>query len=176
MLRNVCVASSNRENISRPVGVSPANDVATDGDAMGSSGSSDWPTTVWPKPRDRTAIERCVQGTHRSSVRPRWRSRSGVPLTLSQCGATVAADDTGPRHLRRGPPAASLAGDGATGHTLLRTQDDPNTLVIVNDFPSADGARAFKADPTLADAMSRGGVDSAPEVWLCEEVETQDYR
>jgi len=55
---------------------------------------------------------------------------------------------------------------GATGHALLRATDDPNTLVIVTEFATADGAQAFMADPTLAEAMSRGGVDSQPGVWL----------
>jgi hypothetical protein len=65
--------------------------------------------------------------------------------------------------------------NGATGHTLLRASDDPNTLVILTDFVTADGARAFMADPTLREAMSRGGVDSEPQVWLCDEVETKTY-
>ena len=64
---------------------------------------------------------------------------------------------------------------GATGHALLRAKDDPNTLVIVTEFASADGAQAFMADPTLPEAMSRGGVDSQPGVWLCDEVETKTY-
>lgn len=64
---------------------------------------------------------------------------------------------------------------GATGHALMRSQDDPNTLVIVSEFASAEGAKAFMADPSLAEAMSRGGVDSEPGVWLCDEVETKAY-
>ena len=64
---------------------------------------------------------------------------------------------------------------GGTGHVLLRAQDDPNTLVIVTDFASTDGAQAFMTDPTLREAMSRGGVDSEPGVWLCDDVETKTY-
>jgi uncharacterized protein YndB with AHSA1/START domain len=66
-------------------------------------------------------------------------------------------------------------GHGATGHVVYRTVEDPNTLVIVNDFPTADGARAFMTDPSLKDAMERAGVDSVPQIWLCDEVESQRY-
>ena len=62
-----------------------------------------------------------------------------------------------------------------TGHSLMRSVDDANIIVIVSEFASVDGARAFMADPTLPEAMARGGVDSEPVVWLCEEVEFKPY-
>lgn len=64
---------------------------------------------------------------------------------------------------------------GATGHTIYRASDDPNALVIVNDFASVEEARAFSTDPSLKDAMSRAGVDSAPQVWICDEAESERY-
>lgn len=64
---------------------------------------------------------------------------------------------------------------GATGHTIFRTVEDPNTIVIVNEFGSADGARAFMADPSLKDVMARAGVDSEPQVWVCDEAESRAY-
>lgn len=64
---------------------------------------------------------------------------------------------------------------GATGHTIHRAVEDPNTIVIVNDFASVDGARAFRSDPSLAEAMKRAGVDSAPDVWIVDEVEAVQY-
>lgn len=66
-------------------------------------------------------------------------------------------------------------GNGATGHSILRAADDPNTVVIVNDFATLDGARAFTTDPSLKDAMARAGVDSEPQVWICEEEESETY-
>lgn len=64
---------------------------------------------------------------------------------------------------------------GATGHTIFRTVEDPNTIVIVNDFGSVVGARAFMADSSLKDVMARAGVDSEPQVWVCDEAESQTY-
>jgi voltage-gated potassium channel Kch len=64
---------------------------------------------------------------------------------------------------------------GATGHAILRATDDPNTLVIVNDFSTVEGARAFATDPSLPDVMQRAGVDGAPQVWICEEEESETY-
>ena len=64
---------------------------------------------------------------------------------------------------------------GATGHSLNRSTDDPNSLVIVNDFATVEGARAFSRDPSLPEAMARAGVDSAPQVWIVEETEARAY-
>jgi hypothetical protein len=64
---------------------------------------------------------------------------------------------------------------GATGHSINRSVEDPNTLVIVNDFATAEGARAFSVDPSLADAMQRAGVDAAPQVWITEEADSASY-
>jgi quinol monooxygenase YgiN len=64
---------------------------------------------------------------------------------------------------------------GATGHAIHRGVEDPNTIVVVNEFSSLDGARAFLSDPSLKEAMSRAGVDSEPQVWVVEEAERQTY-
>ena len=64
---------------------------------------------------------------------------------------------------------------GATGHTVTRAIDDPNSIVIVNEFASADGAKAFATDPSLPDVMHRAGVDSAPQVWIAEEANVAAY-
>lgn len=61
-----------------------------------------------------------------------------------------------------------------TGHRLNRSLDDPNTLVLAVEFETAEGARAFAADPSLKEAMDRA-VDSAPNIYLCEEVEQITY-
>ena len=64
---------------------------------------------------------------------------------------------------------------GATGHSISREATDPNSIVIVNDFATLEGARAFSTDPSLPDAMQRGGVDKAPQVWIVEEAESKRY-
>lgn len=64
---------------------------------------------------------------------------------------------------------------GATGHTIHRAVADPNSVVILNDFASLEGARAFAQDPSLPEAMQRAGVDGAPQVWIVDEVESRRY-
>jgi uncharacterized protein (DUF1330 family) len=64
---------------------------------------------------------------------------------------------------------------GATGHSIEREVADPNSLIIVNEFATLEGARAFTQDPSLQDAMTRAGVDGAPTVWIVEESETKRY-
>ena len=64
---------------------------------------------------------------------------------------------------------------GATGHSVNRELADPNSVVIVNDFATLEGARAFSQDPSLPAAMARGGVDGAPQVWIVEEAEAKQY-
>ena len=61
---------------------------------------------------------------------------------------------------------------GATGHSINRELADPNSVVIVNDFATLEGARSFIQDPSLPAAMARGGVEGAPQVWIVEEAET----
>jgi hypothetical protein len=64
---------------------------------------------------------------------------------------------------------------GGTGHTITRAADDPNSLVVVNEFATLAGATAFTQDPSLPAAMQRAGVDSAPQVWIVSEAETAAY-
>lgn len=64
---------------------------------------------------------------------------------------------------------------GATGHSISRDSADPNTVVIVNDFATLDGARAFTQDPSLAGAMERAGVTGRPQVWIADETESRRY-
>lgn len=64
---------------------------------------------------------------------------------------------------------------GAVSHSLYRSIDDPGRVVVVNEFRDEEGARAFLADPSLAAAMKRAGVDSAPDIYVCREVEEVTY-
>lgn len=64
---------------------------------------------------------------------------------------------------------------GATGHSINREAADPNSLVIVSEFATLAGARAFTQDPSLPAAMERGGVDGRPQVWIVDEVEASQY-
>ena len=64
---------------------------------------------------------------------------------------------------------------GARGHRLYRSTQDPNTLAIVTEFESVEGARAFMEDPSLRETMERAGVSGPPNIWLTEEAESVQY-
>lgn len=64
---------------------------------------------------------------------------------------------------------------GATGHIIYRSLDDPTTVIVLNEFPSLEQAKAFAADPSLKDAMERGGVVSEPRITWAEEVDRVRY-
>jgi hypothetical protein len=51
---------------------------------------------------------------------------------------------------------------GEVEHRLLQIYDDPNYVVVHNDFPTEAEARAFMADPSLPEAMERAGVEGEP--------------
>ena len=65
---------------------------------------------------------------------------------------------------------------GATGHELYRGLDDANEVTVVNHFPSRAQAEAFAADPSLKEAMERGGVLTEPRITWAEESDASDYR
>jgi len=65
---------------------------------------------------------------------------------------------------------------GATGHELYRGLEDPNEVTVVNHFPSKEQAEAFAADPSLKEAMERGGVISEPRITWAQEAGTADYK
>jgi quinol monooxygenase YgiN len=64
---------------------------------------------------------------------------------------------------------------GATGHELYRGLDDPNEVTVVNHFPSRAAGEALVADPSLKEAMERGGVVSEPRVTWAEEANSAEY-
>jgi hypothetical protein len=51
---------------------------------------------------------------------------------------------------------------GEIEHRIYQTLGDPASVVIHNDFPSEEAAWAFADDPSLPEAMERGGVDGKP--------------
>jgi heme-degrading monooxygenase HmoA len=64
---------------------------------------------------------------------------------------------------------------GGTGHQIYRVADDPNDLLIVNEFETLDGAKAFTQDPSLKEAMGRAGVNSEPKVWIADDSSSERY-
>jgi len=64
---------------------------------------------------------------------------------------------------------------GAFEHRVYRGVDDPNRVIVHNDFPSEDAARAFMADPSLPAVMERAGVTDEPWLGLVEQLEQKRY-
>ena len=67
------------------------------------------------------------------------------------------------------------AKDGCLGHTIYRDADKPNDLTISLNHESRERADEFMRDPSLAEAMQRGGVISDPRATWLEEAEVASY-
>ena len=64
---------------------------------------------------------------------------------------------------------------GCHGHTIYRDADNPNDLTLFLKYESRERADEFMRDPSLAEAMQRGGVISEPRATWLEEAETSSY-
>jgi hypothetical protein len=67
---------------------------------------------------------------------------------------------------------ANRRSHGATGHRLMR---DGNDLTILLAFPDVESAKAFTADPSLRETMTKAGVIGAPELNFVTDVEEVSY-
>ena len=66
-------------------------------------------------------------------------------------------------------------GHGQLEHRVVRSVDNPNRVVVHNDFASEEAARSSMADPSLAAAMERAGVTDEPWLGVIERVEQKRY-
>ena len=66
-------------------------------------------------------------------------------------------------------------GHGELGHRLYATVGDRNGVVVHNNSPSEEAARAFMADPSLPEAMQRGGVEGEAGTGLISCTERKAY-
>ena len=64
---------------------------------------------------------------------------------------------------------------GALGHTIYRDAGDPNAVTIFNRFESRARAEEFARDPSLPEAMKRGGVLGEPRITWLEEADSASY-
>lgn len=63
---------------------------------------------------------------------------------------------------------------GGIGDEVYRVNGDPNDLVLVLRFEDLARAQAFTADPSLPEAMQRGGVVSEPQITFTVSAYTAD--
>jgi len=64
---------------------------------------------------------------------------------------------------------------GEAEHRIYRILTDLNYLAIHNDFSSVEAARGFMTDPSLPEAMERGGVEGEPGTGFLELTERKVY-
>jgi quinol monooxygenase YgiN len=64
---------------------------------------------------------------------------------------------------------------GCLGHTIYRDADKPNDVTMLFRYESRERAEEFMCDPSLREAMERGGVISEPRATWLEEAETASY-
>jgi quinol monooxygenase YgiN len=57
---------------------------------------------------------------------------------------------------------------GCISERVYRAVDDPNSIAIVMEWPSKEAAEGFMADPTLGEAMARGGILGPPTITFGE--------
>jgi hypothetical protein len=63
---------------------------------------------------------------------------------------------------------------GALFNRVNRGVDDPNTVLVVCGFGSADEARSFQGDAALKEKMQSAGVTSAPRFEIYEQVDSSE--
>jgi len=51
---------------------------------------------------------------------------------------------------------------------VLRDPDNKNTVIVLHHFDTLEDARAFAANPALAEAMKNGGVIGHPRIEIFE--------
>jgi heme-degrading monooxygenase HmoA len=64
---------------------------------------------------------------------------------------------------------------GCLGHTIYRGGENGNDVTVVTSWEALDGAQEFAKDPSLREAMERGGVVGEPRVQPVDAVETVAY-
>jgi uncharacterized protein (DUF1330 family) len=57
---------------------------------------------------------------------------------------------------------------GGSSVTVFRGAQDANAITVLMEFPSLDAAQAFVTDPSLKEAMGRGGVTGPPQISFLE--------
>ena len=70
---------------------------------------------------------------------------------------------------------ATRARYGCKGHTIYRDPDSPNDVTLLMSWESRERAEEFFKDPSLREAMEKGGVTTEPRRTWLEEDESRQY-
>lgn len=55
---------------------------------------------------------------------------------------------------------------------VFRDEEDPNMVSVLNEWESAEKARAFTEDPDLKEKMGEAGVSGRPEIFYLGETDS----
>ncbi|HZU72506.1 MAG TPA: antibiotic biosynthesis monooxygenase [Acidimicrobiales bacterium] len=58
---------------------------------------------------------------------------------------------------------------GCTADEVLRGESDPNEVLVLTHWPSAEAAHRFASDPALPQVMKNAGVIDEPRIEFYEE-------
>ena len=64
---------------------------------------------------------------------------------------------------------------GCLGHTTYRAADKPGDVAVLLRWESRERAEEFLHDPSLAEAMRRGGVISEPQATWVDKTDNVTY-
>jgi quinol monooxygenase YgiN len=70
---------------------------------------------------------------------------------------------------------AARAKYGCKSHAIYRDADSPNNVTVFLRWESRERADEFYRDPSLREAMEKGGVVSEPRVTWLDEQESRTY-
>jgi quinol monooxygenase YgiN len=65
--------------------------------------------------------------------------------------------------------------NGVTGSSVHRDANDPDLIIVTNQFKDVNAAKAFAGSEQLKSAMAELGVSGPPEIWLAEDIEQTPY-
>ncbi len=57
---------------------------------------------------------------------------------------------------------------GVTSDGVYQRDGNPNDITAYHEFGSMDAAKAFAGSTKLREAMGRGGVVGAPDIWFAQ--------
>ena len=57
---------------------------------------------------------------------------------------------------------------GEKSYRIMHVSDDPNDIIVINDWENLDKARDFVGSADLKEAMQRAGVIEAPQISFLE--------
>jgi quinol monooxygenase YgiN len=63
---------------------------------------------------------------------------------------------------------AARRANGCTGYRVLRSENNPNNVLVVTEWPAAANAHAFAEDPALPEVMEKAGIIGAPRIEFYE--------